>query len=502
MCTDNSSFAFPNYSRILMLNCSFTPTHGKESVVVHKPMTSTVWNLVRLNAVTAFAFLLLADTLVSAAPPLTEPVVARVEMKITEGEKVVNVIEQGDLLTVLEEREDDYVIVTHDGHRGAVDKVNAVRIAESGEIYSELIQREPNEGRFYTLRASSWWALGKADKALEDFDRAIELGYKESHAFVSRGLFHASMGNYEEAIADYEQALSIDADDIAPLINRAAVYMMQAEYEKAIEDYSTAFQREPKRKSLLHQRAIAHKAAGMLDKAAEDFSAILEDNPADIVAVMGRGYIHFQTQDHQAAIKDFSRAIELQPSNAVAFNNRGYNRSKIGEFAKALEDYQQALQFSPKYTLAMQNQAWLLATVDDAKLRDPAAAVKLAKQACELTNYESIGDLSALAAALAADGQFEEAVGWQEKVVEAVTDSYQDFAQKNLERYQDERPFAADPDQANAEEKAAAEQAAKAKAAEVNAAKVKAAKSQGCQRRSDHSSDGCQRLAGQRHCLG
>jgi tetratricopeptide (TPR) repeat protein len=458
-----------------MLICSFTPTPGKEPVVVHNSMTSPVWNYVRLNATAVCAVLLTTSTIVAAAPPLTEPVVARVEMKITDGEKVVNVIEQGDLLTVIEEREDDYVIVTHDGHRGAVDKVNAVRIAESGDIYTELIQREPNQGRFYTLRASSWWALGKADKALEDFDRAIELGYKESHAFVSRGLFHASVGNYEEAIADYEQALTIDPDDITPLINRAAVYMMQAEYEKAVKDYSTAFLQDPERKSLLHQRAIAHKAAGMLDKAAEDFSAILDDDPADIVAVMGRGYIHFQTQNHEAAIKDFSTAIELQPQNAVAFNNRGYNRSKLGNFADALEDYQQALKLSPTYTLAMQNRAWLLATVDDAELRDPAAAVKLAKQACELTNYESIGDLSALAAALAADGQFEEAVGWQEKVVEAVADSYQDFAQKNLERYQNERPFAADPDKANAEERAAAEQAAKAEA-EAEAAKINAAK--------------------------
>ena len=97
-----------------------------------------------------------------------------------------------------------------------------------------------------------------------------------------------------------------------------------------------------------------------------------------------------------------------------------------------------------------------------------------AKKACELSNYESVADLSALAAALAADGKFSEAVGWQEKVVDSLAKPYQEFARKNLQRYQDERPFAADPDKANAEEKAAAEkQAAKQKAAE-EAAKASA----------------------------
>ena len=107
-----------------------------------------------------------------------DPVVARVEMRLAEDGKVVDVIERGDLLTVVEEREEDYVIMTHDGAKGAVDKVNAVKIPEAVPIYSDLIARNPNEGRYYTLRASSYWALRKNDKAIEDFDRAIDLAMK------------------------------------------------------------------------------------------------------------------------------------------------------------------------------------------------------------------------------------------------------------------------------------------------------------------------------------
>ncbi len=362
---------------------------------------SPIWYSKACSAVLLTALTVLLVLPASAAGPIDEPVVARVEMKFTEGEKVIDVIQQGDLLTVIEEREQDYVIVTHDGHQGAIDKVNAVRIAESGEVYTDLIQRHPNEGRFYTLRAASWWALGKADKALEDFDRAIELGYKEAHAFISRGLFHASMGSYEKAIADYEQALATDPDDIAPLVNRAAVYMMTAEYAKAVKDYTAALEKKPERTTLLHQRAIAYKAAGKLDQAIEDFTNIIKANEKDLTAVMGRGYVHFQMQDHRAAINDFAKAIELNPENAVAFNNRGYNRFQLGEFDKALEDYSRAIELAPNYPLALQNRAWLLATAENQDVRDTAAAVESAKQACELTNYESPADLSALAAALA-----------------------------------------------------------------------------------------------------
>tara|TARA_R110002049_G_scaffold285698_4_gene466914 strand:- start:15842 stop:17176 length:1335 start_codon:yes stop_codon:yes gene_type:complete len=400
-----------------------------------------------------------------AASPMSVPVVARIEMKLANGDKIIDVIEQGDLLTVLEEREDDYVIITHDGTKGAVDKVNAVQIAESGDIYTDLIQRNPLEGRYYTLRAGSWWALGNIEKALEDFDRAIELGYEEAHAFTSRGLFHAAMGSHDKALEDYDKAIELDPTDVAPLINRAAVFMSKNDPASAAADYTTALELEPQRSSLQRQRAIAWKAAGQPEMAIKDYDAILEKQPEDVAAIMGRGYIHFQRGRHTEAVEDFARAIELNPKDPVAFNNRGYNRFKLGKLVGALQDYDRAIELAPKYPLALQNRAWLLATADDEALRDPAEAIKSAKAACELSDYESVADLSALAAALAADGQFEDAVGWQEKVVQRVAQQYKDFAEKTLARYQDEKPFAKDPDQANQREREEAEAKGKAAAA-------------------------------------
>lgn len=382
----------------------------------------------------------------AAAAPLSEPVVARIEMKLAINDEVVNVIEQGDLLTVLEEREDDYVIVTHDGSKGAVDKVNAVRIAESSQIYTELIERHPDEGRYYTLRAAAWWALGKVEQALADFDQAIEMGYTESHAYTSRGLFHAEMGNFDQAIADYNQSLELEPEAIAPIINRAAVHMSRGDYEQAIADYTLILEKKPGNASILHQRAIALKTAGKLDQAADDFTTILKAQPKDRAAVMGRGYVRFQQLDYHAAIADFSKAIEMNNQDAVALNNRGYNRFQVGQFAGALEDYNDAIALAPKYALALQNRAWLLATATDESFRDAAKAVQSAKAACEVTNYRSISDLSALAASLAADGKFDEAVGWQEKVVQGIGPAYQEFAKKILVRYENELPFTSNPD--------------------------------------------------------
>ena len=73
-------------------------------------------------------------------------------------------------------------------------------------------------------------------------------------------------------------------------------------------------------------------------------------------------------------------------------------------------------------------------SLNEADLRNPAEAVKSGEAACKLSNYYSLGDLSAYAAALAANKGFNSAIGWQEKAVELAPDNMRDFSTKMLER--------------------------------------------------------------------
>src|SRR5581483_2723225 len=165
--------------------------------------------------------------LAAAAAQELEPRVARVQMQLKFGDDTVDIIEPGELLTVVGEQDKGFVIMTHAGRRGLVEKVNAVRLAEAVEVYDELIKANPREGRLYTQRASSWWARGERQKALADFDQAIQLGYAEPHAFTSRGMFHTAVGNLEAALKDFGQAIEKNPKDEVPYINRAAVYLSQ-----------------------------------------------------------------------------------------------------------------------------------------------------------------------------------------------------------------------------------------------------------------------------------
>ncbi len=405
-----------------------------------------VWNpcrgdgLTRLSLWWIAAVASLCPQWAAAANP-GQPVVAREEMQIAGDEKDAGLIDKGDLLTVVEDRGDDYVIVTHAGVRGAVAKANVAELADSTKIYTELMERFPEQGRYHTLRGSAWWARGNKDKALADFGNAIDKGYRAAHAYTSRGVFFAAQGNHEAALADYDRALEVDPTDVASRVNRAEIEMRQRDYDDAIADYTAALKIRQDNAVLLRQRAIAYKAAGKLDQAIADLDTILAADAEDVEAVMDRGYIRFQQRQYAVAAADFSTAIELNDKDPVAWNNRGYNRYQLGQATEALQDYDHAIELAPKYALAHQNRAWLLATSNDPSLRDPEAAITAAKKACDINSYETVSDLSALAAAYAAAGRFREAVDWQEKVVDLAPAEVKAVAEMLLTRYRDEKPY-------------------------------------------------------------
>ncbi len=376
-----------------------------------------------------------------AAPNFSEPVVARMEMQLKLSDKVVDTIEKGDLLTVLSEREDSYVIQTFSGQKGAVGKVNVAKLAESIEIYDDLIKAQSKEGRLYTLRAGAYWALSNHELALADFNKAIELGYDAGHAYSSRGLFHAAVGEYDSAIADYAVAIEKDPQDEVALINRASVYMAMGKYENAVQDYTSCITLNGSNPTYYQQRAIANKLLDKFDQAVADYDKSIELQPGNVTSWMGRGFIKFQRGQNQDAVNDFSKVIELAPGTAVAFNNRGYNYQLLKQYEKALSDYDEALQLAPKYLLALQNRGWLLTTCEDQRIRNPDIAISTAMAACELSEFRELGDLMLLAAAHASKGQFEEAIGWQEKITSRAQDVQLQIATKVLELYQQKKPI-------------------------------------------------------------
>ena len=102
----------------------------------------------------------------------------------------------------------------------------------------------------------------------------------------------------------------------------------------------------------------------------------------------------------------------------------------------------------PENTVFINSLAWLLATCENASLRNPAQAITLAKRACRLSEYKDAYTLDTLAAAYASAGKFNEAVTTAQEAINIAKNSKDEKQkklisdiQKRLELFKNGQPY-------------------------------------------------------------
>jgi tetratricopeptide (TPR) repeat protein len=218
-------------------------------------------------------------------------------------------------------------------------------------------------------------------------------------------------------------------DDVVPL-------------KDAVDYYTKQLDQEPSNDQWFAFRGIAWHRQGKTEEALKDYAEAIRLRPKAGSWHANRGLIYMGAKKLDEAIADFTTAIDLT-ENETAFLNRGLAYSRKKEYAKAAADYAAAIERNPDSAVGHNQLAWLLSTAPDEKSRDGKRAIDAAKKACELTGHKNGGYLDTLAAAYAETGDFDKAVEWQEKAVQAGDIPIRDLgaARKRLELYKQKKPY-------------------------------------------------------------
>ena len=222
-----------------------------------------------------------------------------------------------------------------------------------------------------------------------------------------KGIIEGKSGSLKKAIDYFGQAIRTDPKFVLAYYNRALTLHQLGEERRAIKDYSQAIRLEPNFADALAARGVAYENLGQ----------------------------------YEQAIKDYSEAIRLNPKVAVNFANRASAYDKLGQPREAIRNYEEAIRLNPSDGGTLDSFAWLLATVANPALRDGGRAVKLAREACELTQWKEPNHIDTLAAAYARIGDFQSAVKWQTKALQDPEFRKVKEAQERLALYRTGKPY-------------------------------------------------------------
>ncbi|MFZ2538094.1 MAG: tetratricopeptide repeat protein, partial [Oscillospiraceae bacterium] len=151
--------------------------------------------------------------------------------------------------------------------------------------------------------------LGQYEKAIENFQRAIELDPIYAYPWHGLGTVYYYQKNYEKTIEYLRKAIELDPTFTYPWHGLGAVFFMQNNNEEAIEHYQKAIELEPIYADAWH----------------------------------GLGSVYFEQENYEEAIKHYQKAIELDPIYADAWRELGSVYYVQDDYEKAIEAYQNAI---------------------------------------------------------------------------------------------------------------------------------------------------------------
>ena len=229
-------------------------------------------------------------------------------------------------------------------------------------------------------------------------------------AHTNLGLVLFQKGQIDDAIAHYRSALQMQPDWWDAEYNLGTALSAKGKVDEAIVHSEKAVLLRPTDPDAQVSLGNLLVQKGSVDEAIGHYQKAITVRPDHFLARYALGYALLDKGQLDSAIEVCRSALLLRPLDADCHTTLAIALEEKGNSAEAMQHYQRALELAPSSVPTLTNLAWLMATSQNASLRNGSKAVELAKQADRLVGGTNSLVLRTLAAAYAEKGDFTAAI--------------------------------------------------------------------------------------------
>ena len=269
------------------------------------------------------------------------------------------------------------------------------------------LEKNPDNWFAHNVLGSALKEQGRLDEALSHIHEAIRLHPRHPQLRYNLGNTLLAQGRLEEAVESYQQALTIEPDHPKANNNLAVAFQQMDDLEGAIRHYRKQLNLSPMDARAHTNLGTALYEQGRRQAADDAFGRALELDPDWVSALEGRGDVARAQGRLEDAERYYQQVLGAQPASPGANYGLGAVRLAQGAPEAAMVHLRKAVVANDAYIGVLNDDAWRLAT--DPAARAPKQALALATLADQLTGHQVPELLDTLAAAQAANGEFEQA---------------------------------------------------------------------------------------------
>jgi tetratricopeptide (TPR) repeat protein len=165
--------------------------------------------------------------------------------------------------------------------------------------------------------------------------RALSIDSAFFEALHDRGLLRTELGRAEAALEDFDRALALKPDSFEAFYNRGRALDELQRYQEAVESYDRALALKP-----VHAQSWTNRGAALVDltrheEALESFDRAIALAPTHVEAWSGRGIALNFLRRHTEALAAYARGLQIRPGDSEVRWREFFTRAALGDFEAA-----------------------------------------------------------------------------------------------------------------------------------------------------------------------
>lgn len=261
------------------------------------------------------------------------------------------------------------------------------------DAFERAIQIKPDLSQAWYARGRAQRLQQKYKEALQSFNKATTYNPTYDPAWRELGDTLFALNRYEEARQVLEKVISLKPDEFIAYRGLCNVLGELGNYPKAIKACDQAIKINPQPLQYI-LRGDIRISMGDTSEAIKDFNEALRLQPDNPFAYRRRGVARSSEENYQNALEDLNKAIALQPDNAYAYVDRGIVLAMMGNRKAFIQDFDRALRLEPDSAAIYNKRGTARSILQDDKgaIEDYTAAIRFAPQSAYLY-YKKLGDV-------------------------------------------------------------------------------------------------------------
>ncbi len=145
--------------------------------------------------------------------------------------------------------------------------------------YADATSLSPNNAQLHNEWGQTYYVLGERDKALEMYEKSLDMDSKYGQTYLLLGEFYMQEENWDKAIEAYGTAIEVDPTKPDAYSSLGYVYTQMGDLEAALQAYLQAVELRPNNFNNRKNLAIVYQQMGRIQEAITEATMALELAP-------------------------------------------------------------------------------------------------------------------------------------------------------------------------------------------------------------------------------